>query len=295
MSWTLYRWVWILQSPLSIGTTPAGTLNRCRLYIPTRTLWGALTATLARKQSPSSFPNYRKIGNQLRQNFRFTYLFPAKKEGNQWRAWLPKYNSQGLIWKPEGKDQQQADSDRKLRQKLLGTRISTAIDPHNDTAREGTLHEIEHLNIYWRSKSNTTNLHRVAMVGYVLLKSSQQSEFHQDDCLKLRIMVGGDTRYGFGILQCICCTPSTNLFELQIDLHGQHPIVHSNVIYAHAKANTKLLVGKLEVCAGWDTAAGSKLVHFPTLLYAPGSNIPENSANQTARWQIMPNGLWEPL
>lgn len=42
MAWQVYRWVWQLESPLHIGLVPAGILNRTRLYIPARTMWGGI-------------------------------------------------------------------------------------------------------------------------------------------------------------------------------------------------------------------------------------------------------------
>ena len=55
MSWSLQRWTWLLESPLFVGTTPAGSLNRCRLYVPARALWGAMTAELSRRQAADEF------------------------------------------------------------------------------------------------------------------------------------------------------------------------------------------------------------------------------------------------
>ncbi len=64
MSWTLYRWTWRLESPLFVGAPPAGSLNRCRLYVPSRALWGALTAELARRRANAS-PSYETEGTTL--------------------------------------------------------------------------------------------------------------------------------------------------------------------------------------------------------------------------------------
>ncbi len=101
MSWTLYRWTWRLESSLFVGALPAGSLNRCRLYVPSRTLWGGLTAELARRGA-SDFPDYGKKGRMLLENARLTYLFPAEGDGEAWRAWLPRYEKRdGLVWRRE--------------------------------------------------------------------------------------------------------------------------------------------------------------------------------------------------
>ncbi|GIW70798.1 MAG: hypothetical protein KatS3mg102_0340 [Planctomycetota bacterium] len=56
MSWSLFRWTWQLESPLYVGMPPAGSLNRCRLYVPARALWGAVTAEIARAAAGGGFP-----------------------------------------------------------------------------------------------------------------------------------------------------------------------------------------------------------------------------------------------
>jgi len=105
---------------------PAGALNRCRLYVPARTLWGALTAELARLRCEDSFPgdDYKQLGEDIVDNCRFTYLYPAKKIGDKFLAWLPEYESgRGLVWQRKaGTDPL---PDRKFRQLLLDTRPGT--------------------------------------------------------------------------------------------------------------------------------------------------------------------------
>ena len=99
MTWTLHRWVWRLEAPLFIGMPPAGTLNRCRLYIPARTFHGAVTAEIARSRNGDSFPDYGKLGWEIGLNCRFTYLYPAEKSGGNYVVWLPKYlKDKGLFW-----------------------------------------------------------------------------------------------------------------------------------------------------------------------------------------------------
>jgi hypothetical protein len=66
VSWALFRWVWQLEGPLHVGMPPAGSINRTRLYVPARALWGALTAELARGEtSPGKDPEYQAFGAGL--------------------------------------------------------------------------------------------------------------------------------------------------------------------------------------------------------------------------------------
>ncbi|OAT82909.1 hypothetical protein [Desulfotomaculum copahuensis] len=106
MKWTLQRWVWQLQSPLFIGMPPSGALNRCRLYIPARVMWGAFTAEIARSRAQSNPDNidelYKAVGDDLKEKVRFSYLYPAEYTADGWLAWLPRYESgKGQSWRRE--------------------------------------------------------------------------------------------------------------------------------------------------------------------------------------------------
>jgi len=164
VSWTLYRWTWRLEAPLFVGAPPAGSLNRCRLYVPSRALWGGLTAERARRRG-NSFPRYETEGTTLHENARFTYLFPAECDGKHWRAWLPRYEAlDGLVWRREDRQdiEERQLTDRQMRRRLLDTRPSTAIDPDSDSAEEGSLRETECVLPRWRDIESP-----VAFVGYV--------------------------------------------------------------------------------------------------------------------------------
>jgi hypothetical protein len=139
MAWQVYRWVWRLESTLHIGLSPAGFLNRTRLYIPARTMWGALTAVLAQRNASGAWPDYQGIGNTLKEQARFSYLYPAEQVGGEWHPWLPRYEEKGLCWQRQNSEEKL--SDRSFRQRLLSTHPGTAIDPASDTAAEGTLRE----------------------------------------------------------------------------------------------------------------------------------------------------------
>lgn len=291
MSWNLSRWVWLLESPLFIGSTPAGSLNRCRLYVPARALWGVLTAEIARANA-AGFPGYTNIGNQLRDEARFTYLYPAEKVGDSWSAWLPRYEEgNGLIWRrEESRNIGDALLDRQMRMRLLSTRPSTAIDPLSETAAEGTLRESEHINTHWRSRDGGAGS-PVAMVGYVFLK--QQGNMRNDLQRITSIIMGGDTRYGFGHLRRIAFSPAPTVFGANVDLNNpDHPVIESEVLYAHAKGPENL-VGSREMLVGWDNASGKGLISLsptPDPLWTPGAVV-----GNMVKWKVERNGLWEVL
>lgn len=279
MSWSLYRWVWLVESPLAVGVPPAGALNRCRLYVPARTLWGALTAERARANAGAVPPAYEEMGNALARETRLTYLFPAESVGDEWLAWLPRYEEgRGLVWCSN--DGQPAD-DRSFRHRLVTTRVSTAIEPRSNTAAEGSLRETECVNNRWRD-----NRSRVAMVGYVFVRKSAGLPAEQN----FRIQVGGDTRYGLGRLRCIEIREESNVFAREVCDGEGEPSVVSWTVLAHADAAGDAEaepLGSLEVLSGWDrsrlAASGDGQP-----LWAPGS-----SWNQERCWEITSDGIWK--
>ncbi|MCS7025735.1 MAG: hypothetical protein NZV14_13120 [Bryobacteraceae bacterium] len=283
MSWTLYRWTWRLESSLFVGVPPAGSLNRCRLYVPARALWGALTAELARRRA-NAFPNYATEGTALHENARFSYLFPAECDGKHWRAWLPRYEERdGLVWRREDRPDGKHDlTDRQMRLRLLEARPGTAIDPDSDSAEEGSLRETECVLPQWRDIESP-----VALVGYVFL---------QQDLPQLRdltaLFLGGDTRYGLGRLCRLDMNQASDVFGAPVQYNDQ-PSIHTNRVLAHAQPSDRFqkLAGCLELLAGWDrTSAKNPLVPINECpLWAPGTHVNTDSVP----WQIdSRTGIW---
>ncbi len=246
MAWSLYRWVWQVKSPLHIGMAPAGMLNRTRLYVPARTLWGALTAELARFGRPG-FPEYKQVGDKLRKETRLSYLYPAEAVDGKWMAWFPQYQEEtGLVWKREGG---RTEEERKFRMRLLITRPGTAIEPESDTAAEGTLREFELISPYWRSGEISPQ--PVALVGYIFVKDA--SLWKRPGSIRV-LWLGGDTRYGLGQLERLTWEPADRFFGEETDLQGGDPVVTTSRVLAHTRPGSgeAPLVGSMERLGGWD-------------------------------------------
>src|SRR5579875_3490478 len=243
MRWTLWRWVWKLESPLYIGMPPAGSLNRCRLYVPARNIWAAITEKLARGKSSNSFPDYEQVGKCLRENARFTYLFPAESRGKDWIAWLPEFAEEdGLRWRKCGT--QETKSDRDFRGMLLDTRPGTALEPTSRTAAEGTLRETECVYALWRHQAEGETK-PVGLVGYVFLREQKLA----CDLKKIeRLAIGGDTRYGLGRLKQVNMEQAADVFGLTVVLDKKDPIVRSKTVLAHIPQNcAPCMRGGLEI------------------------------------------------
>lgn len=288
MRWLLRRWTWILEGPLYVGHLPSGSLNRCRLYVPARAVWGAITAEAARLHA-DGFPNYQEIGKELKTHARFSYLYPAENTDGEWAAWLPRYEEgRGLVWEHEAKDQDGTD-DRDLRRRLLTTRPGTAIDPGSFTARDGSLRETECIAGRWRQRTKNRTKddgdNRVAYVGYVFTTSQEAKRYVE--AVELAF-IGGDTRYGMGRMRRIGLEESETLFESRTTLDDAEPRVDTTRVLAHAAARTQLR-GTRELLRG--RSHGNELPEGKSeATWAPGSTVGE-----TAEWTVTGSGGWRKM
>ncbi|MBU4479245.1 MAG: hypothetical protein KKH34_09230 [Candidatus Omnitrophica bacterium] len=244
-NWTVYQWVWRLESPLFIGMPPAGSLNRCRLYVPSRVIHGALAAEFARLKD-NDFPDYGKLGHELALNCRFTYLYPAEKIGDEYKIWLPRYEKEkGFRWSCGSGD---SLSDRMFRNSLLSTIAGTAITPDTDSVVDGSLHETECINPFWRFPDR--NQSPVYLAGHVLLRNNgfrKQLEFSDLHFL------GGDTRYGLGKVRLEKFKDCEEVFGKDAVSVGENPVIKSEYVFGHAlvKNNTNMR-GQQELLGGWE-------------------------------------------
>jgi hypothetical protein len=297
MSWGLFRWTWRVESPLYVGTSPAGALNRCRLYVPARALWGALTAELPRHEQNGTevvADRYRQVGTDLKGDYRFTYLYPAEEVGGKWRAWLPEYQcGDGLMWQREDDADTEVRTDRVFRRRILHTRPGTAIDPGSDTAADGSLRETECLQPRWRDETGH-DVGPVALVGYVLVRQSNGATKDRIERLApiRSLFVGGDTRYGLGRLELVsreAAKPADQIFGQPVDVEGDDPIVQSSIAFAHASARGGVS-GALEVLSGWDVGKQTALDADGIPSWAPGSRIAKQDG--AARFRMDQLGIW---
>lgn len=292
MTWSLFRWVWQLEGSLHVGMPPAGSLNRTRLYVPARAVWGALTAELSRREAQSNKePPYQSVGESLQKDYRFTYLYPAEQVEKNWRAWLPTYREGlGLAWAREDQPDVVV-GDRRFRRRLLSTRPGTSIDASTDAAEDGSLRETECMETRWRDDGGR-DAGPAAMVGYVFIRTAKANDKYPSERRRLNdvdtLFVGGDTRYGLGRLRRVAfdLVKQSRAFGGAVTLDADVPQVELSTAWAHAHAQTSLS-GALELLGGWDRGSLRNLDQAAPL-WQPGSC----SAN-LLRWSIEADGLWK--
>ena len=288
MTWALHRWIWQLDGPLYVGAPPAGSLNRARLYVPARTLWGAVTAELARLEGADhEMPKYETVGTEVLEQTRCTYLYPAERCESEWHAWLPEYREgKGLVLHPEPGVHRAsaAQTERRFRSRLLSIRPGTAIDPSNDAADEGSLRETECIQTRWRQNGGSVGS-PVVMVGFV---------FTKDENFRRRLerigtlFLGGDTRYGLGRVDRVAFEPAEQLFGLQVDRRSTTLRVRSSRALAHADAPS--LRGDMECLGGWDYQKLGKIRRIVGPLWTPGS---VTVAGDIVSWDLRKDGIWQ--
>jgi hypothetical protein len=284
MSWQLFRWTWRLEGPLFVGMSPAGMLNRCRVYVPARTIWGAITAELARIEGHHE-PQYRQVGDEHRKNSRFSYLYPAELVGKEWLAWLPEYREpDGLVWVREAADTVLAD--RSFRRRLIWTRPATAIDPNTDSALDGSLRETECVQPRWRRDDESPGS-PVGMVGYVFLLNGEDLAKRLSALSTL--LVGGDTRYGLGRMERVAMVPAKEFFDATVALDDGEPRIFTKRILGHA-LNGPPLCGEQEAIGGWDMTGQQQSRRVSGPVWTPGSQIVGQDVNPAFR--INAHGLW---
>ncbi|MBC7218445.1 MAG: hypothetical protein H5U36_10040 [Candidatus Caldatribacterium sp.] len=125
----------------------------------------------------------------------------------------------------------------------------------------------------------------VAFVGYV---------FFQDEALCKEVqeitelLIGADTRYGFGHLRRIQWKQPKDCFGKRVNLDSKNPLIESRYLLGHLLATDPTFKGALEVLQQWD----KEQAHVVGLTWVPGSRVRDDKINI---FEILPSGLWERL
>jgi len=224
------------RSPIHIGYgRRLGNVSRTRYYIPGKTMWGAVTATLSRAMMDDYSPQiYQDVGKFVRENLIFSYFY-LKDDGD---VLFPNYTWEGIKFGTVN-----GFSKVNFERKFITSYVSTALDKKSSTAEDESLHEVELI-----SHKEKENGVPVDLEGYLFVNENEKErkknmhiiEEGSNNNLTLvvegknmklfenikKLTVGGERNYGFGKLE-LKNTPkmTENMFGKEFDLENQKPII----------------------------------------------------------------------
>jgi len=202
--WKRFDVVFALNSPLHIGYLPFTkglVISPTRYYVLGRNFWGAVTKRLTESLYNDPTKEYKKIGKQIKENFRFSYfyLYDGKT------IFTPEYNEKGLIFG----DKKQIDKFQ-FERIFIGSRVLTAINSDFGTAKDESLHEIEFIKHKFSDKKG--EIKNTKIIGCIWVKEGSTLDNHKiqienngilvnDLNLIEELTLGGEQGYGFGLVK----------------------------------------------------------------------------------------------
>ncbi len=280
--WENIKVVFYLKSPLHIGYRPfnGSVVSPTRYYVLGRSLWGAITKGVTEYlygENPGA-DDYKGIGEQIRNNFRFSYfyLYDGKT------IYFPNYTDNGIKYGDEEKITKSEFEDR-----FVGSRISTAIDGNTGTAEDESLHEIEYINN--KFKDENEKLNDVMLDGHIWIREGTKIEgrdikitdngiFIDNFNIIQELILGGESKYGFGHVKFFSCYAYSECKDHEkVEMNFDKPLI-AHLIY---NENIKF-EGDIELLSGREYPKLSQAKYY----ISPGSKIIKNGkdSNGEIKW-----------
>lgn len=292
MIWKVYKVVFRMMSPLHSGWMKIGNIQRTRLYVTGRMLWGALSARITRMIGNN---DYVDISDKVKKYLRTTYFYPCFDASGD-KPLLPFYEPKGPAYKVDSL----SIPANVVERALLTSYASTAIDPSRLGAEEGSLHEIEllsHRTVYpIQDNGFSVNANsNVYLAGYFFESKETPQEIKDNWFMALKeIQIGGERTYGSGRLHLENSTADVHtVFGYKSIKENEHPqieVATDKPILAHAMSD-KGLKGVSEPFVSRETNKESGQFgenHSVAICWRPGSLVKEE-----AIFHIVDFGLWE--
>ncbi|AFK07925.1 MULTISPECIES: RAMP superfamily CRISPR-associated protein [Mesotoga] len=271
MSWELHRVSLKLLSPMHIGWRKIGNLQQTRYYVPGRTLWGALTARLARDYGDF---DYSKTGIDVDKSLRFSYFYPSDNEEK----------IDLLPW--ERKDE--------FEWKYIGSTVNTALDLGARIADEGSLHETEYI------APKTRDGKQVYLIGNIF--EHKDCALNWEDALS-KLQIGGERTYGWGRVEtdeskgCVQVA-QIDLDGYDIELNEEFPVIklsrsHSAIshVLADNQIDSSALSGNIEPLIGLETTREERFgaeISAAQICWTPGTKFSKDHT-----FLIGEKGIWK--
>lgn len=298
MSWEAFQLTFRMKSPLHSGYARVGNIQRTRLYVTGRMLWGAFVSQIARTQNST---DYLQIGNEVEEYLRTSYLFPCLDPGGE-QPILPQIQNYEAGYRVGNACLKASQIERWL----ITSYVSTAMDINRLAAGEGSLHEVELISHRFLCAVSEDNV-RLTVGDPVYLTGVFFLSENAPDTIKNywkqaveHFQVGGERGYGFGRLSLLSQPrPTTKLFGHNLSLDRPDPEVtvgENEPLLAHTTAGEdadKNLIsqGILEPFLGRETPAGGQFGR--QLSPAKACWVPGTVVKESTPVQIQRKGLWE--
>jgi hypothetical protein len=240
MDWNVLELVFELKSPLSVGWFNHGNFSRTRLYIPGRNFWAAATENtaylLASRSKKQDNIIFNEAGNWMLANTAFSYffllddnhrLFSWPTESREYNVWFESYESE-------------------VKEKLVTSYVSTAIDGRVGSAQEETLHEVEVISNRFKNFEEAFDengfIVPVRIKGYLFLKAELSDEFTLDylqsssgwlreifftGALFSEMSIGGNRTSGLG--KIVLCGGYPRLLDKEELIFGLYKLCDTNL------------------------------------------------------------------
>ena len=249
--------------PIHIGKGAYGVINETRVFIPGWTMWGALTKAYGLQKGWAE-QDWEKEENQK--------LFANIS------CFFPSFDEEGkTVLFPEFKDGKLYYGDyteEEFRAAFVETRASTAIDPMPNAALEESLHEVDVI-LPGAKKDilDDKDAKQLYWVGVINVAKNIE--------LPKIIFVGGDVRYGLGMLELVDQNDKqnenqeTNINEWKFKKNSENGIFTIRGYLSVNTADIELVMGKTELLVeiekSWEKA--QLRVKRRGVFYVPGSKV----------------------
>ena len=306
MTWSWFELHYLALSPLHIGFHKFGLVQRTRTYIPGRALWGAFVNRFVLANfAGSSPPDYKRAGEWLEENVRFSYFFPyLEDESTPLLPWFDPDRGGFYFGYRSGNSPPYSLTAEQFERCFIHILGQTAISPDTNTATAASLHETEFLAHKVRTPGSG-QVRRVFFIGYVGIKKTNR--VNPDLWSPWReITVGGDRGYGYGRLRLSSNPRPLKEGQAPFSLPGAS-ITDPGAVHwpeklplpAHVEISPDLsMAGDVEPLVGRETTPGDDSRKFGqkispvTKCWVPGSVLLEPLPEST-RFSIDPLGIWK--